>query len=192
MHILLSLFLLLTLGLSLNGQAQQAFKPNSLWVQVGGSAFPEFDGYGTLLEMQATLSGTLAVDVGRDWSAGLRAHRVFYRREYPSDWEQMYMAGFFARYKPYVGEQLALYLESGFYVGNYCTCGEAIIPGQFYRDEGLHYLSLGGGLLVTPKQPWLLELGLSLNPILNRPDPKVATALAWVGIGWRLWDRKAE
>lgn len=76
---------------------------------------------------------------------GPRFRRVFFRDHFPSsDWQGLFLAGVNVRGEAVsFGEQRgSLFLDLGFYRGNYCTCYDQPL---YYRREGLWYLGWGLG-----------------------------------------------
>lgn len=71
--------------------------------------------------------------------------------------------GTFIQYDFFDKSKNRLYIESGFYKGNYCTCGNS----DPYKVNGLNYLNFGGGFELSIRKNINLEFGLSIYKILN-------------------------
>ncbi|MCB0557179.1 MAG: hypothetical protein KDD02_26780 [Phaeodactylibacter sp.] len=92
------------------------------------------------------------------------------------------MVGLFQQYNFVPRWRQRLYLETSLNYGNYCTCG-AEDP---YRQAGLYYWGLGGGLNVPLKKAWSLDLGFFNYEILNRTEGKYNYTQYVIGVDYRL------
>lgn len=76
--------------------------------------------------------------------------------------------GAFLQYDFFGKSKNRLYAETGFYKGNYCTCGNK----DPYKVARLSYLNIGAGFEWAVRDNLNLEFGLSVYNILNQTDER--------------------
>lgn len=160
----------------------------STWGQVGGSYITNQD-VGFPLEKQYTLRIGMGIDFTPRWSIGMKANRIFYRG-ISREWDRMWLAGPFVRWGIAPSKRVRGYIESGVYLGNYCSCGSD--SALIFRDPGILYFSLGAGLEIGVWRNWFLDLGYLTHNIINRPRPKFGYNVYFLGVIYRMGDTSWE
>lgn len=93
------------------------------------------------------------------------------------------MAGVFGQY--HFGlrtDKATIFLETGGYWGNYCTCG----PGDPYRKDGLFLIPAGGGLNARLTKDLWLDAGFMVYNIINDVPRKYSFTQYVIGLDWVL------
>lgn len=115
-----------------------------------------------------TLNLNAAVAIGADLDLGA-AWLGITAREKGQPAQQYSLAGGFLQYNLLRGMPgIRLFLETGFYRGNFCTCGE----GTPYRRPNLSYIPYGGGLegRLFKSRHWYIDLSfLWYQPVTRLP-----------------------
>ncbi|MEM9987139.1 MAG: hypothetical protein AAF804_18755 [Bacteroidota bacterium] len=171
------LIFLLGPSLMLQGQVTSA------WGQIGGSYIRQGD-QGFPPAEEFTLRLAVAFDVKELLSFGLKTHGIFYLG-IPGEWQRMWLAGPFGRIGVSPFDRSRLYVESGLYLGNYCTCGNGP-SGSNYRDDGLLYYSFGGGFEYRVSEAVFADIGIMAHNIANRPRPHFGYNVYFIGVLMRV------
>ncbi len=159
----------------------------SYFGQVSGSYITNQDD-GMPLELEYSLRTAVGLNLGERWTAGLKVQQVFFRG-LSQEYQHAALAGPFGRYGWVVANRGRLYLESGLYYGNYCTC--AGFTGFASKESGLVYLSFGGGLELRVWKGIFLEAGYTTHDILNHPRPKYGYNTYLLGLVFRLNEKRS-
>lgn len=90
-----------------------------------------------------------------------------------------FLIGTFGQY--HLGKRLdkaTIFLETGAYLGNYCTCDDP------HRQDGLVYVPFGGGLNAKLHRGLWLDAGFLVYNILNKVPGKYSYTQYVVGLDW--------
>ena len=89
-----------------------------------------------------------------------------------------FVGGVFGQYHLGRLDRATIYGETGVYLGNYCTCGE----GDAYRQNGLVYVPIGGGLNAKLYKNLWLDVGLLSYNIMNKVEGKYSFTQYIIGL----------
>lgn len=110
-----------------------------------------------------TWSVNAAVNLSQRWRFGL--NKLFLRSHGTRvSTDNFNLFGPFVQYDFIQKGKYRAHGETGFYWGNYCTCGNS----DPYKQSGLHYLSFGGGFEYAFYKNFSVELGLLIYKIIDR------------------------
>lgn len=134
------------------------------FAQVAAGYLRFSDDGGFFIEDELSIRTAVGFQLKKNWRVGFKYQQIFYKGSSPN-FEFMWLMGPFGRY--YIRlNRLNVYLETGFFWGNYCACGQ---PYQNnYRESGLLYGSFGGGVEYQLKPQLYLEGGIILHEVINR------------------------
>lgn len=135
---------------------------------------------------EKTWNLNIAVSITSDIDLGLAVLPIWFKND-GEQLERRLLSGIFAQYdfiRQFKGNRL--FIETGYYRGNHCTCGE---QNPYYRDN-LSYIPIGGGYeaKISKNLPIHLDLSVLFYQILNKvPDEKFAFGQYIVGINYHLY-----
>lgn len=134
-----------------------------------------------------TININAAVAIGADLDLGA-AWLGITAREKGQPAQQYSLAGGFLQYNLLRGiPGIRLFLETGFYRGNFCTCGE----GAPYRRPNLSYIPFGGGVEgpLFKSRHLYLDLSFLWYQLVTRLPGEYPYALSQyvVGLNYRFW-----
>lgn len=95
--------------------------------------------------------------------------------------DNFHIAGLFSQYD-FLNDEDRLFLETGLYLGNYCTCDDF----DPYKAPQLYYWSLGGGWELALNHRFNVELGFINHVILNDREGKYNFTQYIVGLNVKI------
>jgi len=154
-------------------QKTDTFHSNDLVIGAAGTFFPSKGG-GVPPEVNDSASyfmheGTLTLNVGYDinkfFRTGLKSMTIFTKSSY-SGRRNFWRGGPYLQFDFLGKKRGRLFLETGVYYGNYCTCGDY----EPYRKKGkgLTRLAIGGGGSIPLGQNLYVDLSILSFPVLGK------------------------
>jgi hypothetical protein len=128
--------------------------------------------------------GTWTLNIGYDlnkfFRAGLKSMTIFTKSSYTGR-RNFWRGGPYLQFDFLGKKRGRLFLESGVYYGNYCTCGDY----EPYRKKGLTRLSVGAGGSIPLGKNFYVDLSILSFPILGEVERKLADGKYNIGISYR-------
>jgi len=120
-----------------------------------------------------------AYQLRKRWRIGLSGLSIVTKSPM-SGHNRYWLAGVFSQFQPL--KKVRIWLESGLFTGNYCTCGAY----DTYRRNGRVYLDLGFSGEIKLFRRLDLDLGFNGYQMLNRDKTKYGYTQYIIGLNYRI------